>query len=55
MSSCRHPDSNDGKCPIGCRWEPVCWEFEEAPTRKEKEFLASEFDKCFGTAPRSDE
>lgn len=27
----------------------------DAPTRKEKEFLASEYDKCFGTAPRSDE
>lgn len=24
-------------------------------TREEKEFYASEYDKCFGTAPRSDE
>ncbi len=24
-------------------------------TRKEKEYYANEYDKCFGTAPRSDE
>jgi hypothetical protein len=26
-----------------------------APTRAEKEFLANEYNKCFGTAPRSDD
>lgn len=25
------------------------------PTKEEREFYASEYDKCFGTAPRSDE
>lgn len=32
-----------------------CNPIEVLPSREEKEFLASEYDKCFGTSPRSDE